>query len=259
MKKVEMISFSQDVSNIDVVVINGKEFSSNDKVDILKADAFRTGMKHAQPPKVVEVLIPRHTIRFENQMYNHVSVGLAAVDSALISGHKAGFKEGQRVASVKPVKRRSYPGETVIVRSTDTKSFMTMSSTFIEIRSMSNGSALNPSAPELDVMPGDEIQIFIKKRGGKDMGKLAGSTVVEAPEVKMIKVQSSTIAAIGHDGREFGNLRIQFCNKQGVPTSTYEYSDVPLDFFQAFMAADSKGTFLGQYKWKPVMSKYRKL
>lgn len=154
---------------------------------------------------------------------------------------------------------KKYPGETVIVRSTSTKSFKTIESTFVEIRSKTNGSANNPCAPELDIMPGDEVQIFIKKRGGKNMGKIAGSTTVQTPEVKMIKVQSSTIAAIGHDGREFGNLRIQFCNKQGVLTSTYEYADVPKDFFDSFMTADSKGTFLSQYKWKPVMSKYRKL
>lgn len=182
-------------------------------------------------------------------------------DNAIADTKKHAYTEGyvHGANDITKAPKVTYPGETVIVRSTDTKSFMTMASTFLEIRSKTNGNASNPCAPELDIMPGDEVQIFIKKRGGKDMGKLAGSATIQAPEVKMIKVQSSTIAAIGHDGREFGNLRIQFCNKQGTPTSTYEYANVPLDFFQSFMAADSKGAFLGQYKWKPVMSKYRKL
>ena len=54
-------------------------------------------------------------------------------------------------------------------------------------------------------------------------------------------VESSNIAAIGYD-REAQRLLVQFTNG-----SVYSYSDVPVEVFDNFKAAESKGRYLNDY------------
>lgn len=61
------------------------------------------------------------------------------------------------------------------------------------------------------------------------------------PHIDMIPVQSSQIAAIGHDP-ETNTLAIQFASKGGTG-STYHYSNFTAEDFDRFQAADSKGSY----------------
>ena len=65
----------------------------------------------------------------------------------------------------------------------------------------------------------------------------------------MIEVESSVIASIDHSGR---NLLVQFLSGR-----LYRYRGVTRDVFEAFLAAESKGTFfnlkiLGRYPFTDV-------
>ncbi len=65
----------------------------------------------------------------------------------------------------------------------------------------------------------------------------------------MIKVQSSVIDSIGHEGKA---LTVRFLSGR-----VYRYRGVTRDVFEAFLAADSKGTFfnlkiLGLYPFSDV-------
>ena len=51
-----------------------------------------------------------------------------------------------------------------------------------------------------------------------------------------MKVNSSTIAEINHDGK---NLTVEFVNGR-----VYTYESVPTTIYEAFVKADSKGKFL---------------
>ncbi len=62
--------------------------------------------------------------------------------------------------------------------------------------------------------------------------------------IEMSAVESSQIAAIGHDP-ETNTLAIQFKNKGG-PGATYHYDNVDVELFDRFRNADSKGTFFGK-------------
>lgn len=77
--------------------------------------------------------------------------------------------------------------------------------------------------------------------------------VQDKPEIKMTAVESSQIAAIGHDA-ETKTLAIQFPAKSG-PGTVYHYANFEQDTFDAFLAAESKGSFFGKYI-KPFKDKY---
>ena len=60
---------------------------------------------------------------------------------------------------------------------------------------------------------------------------------LEEGEIIMQEVDSSNIAAIGHDG--ISTLRVNF--NRGA---SYHYFEVPFSVFEEFLAAESKGAFL---------------
>lgn len=62
--------------------------------------------------------------------------------------------------------------------------------------------------------------------------------------MKHIKVESSNIYSIGHEG---STLEITFKNKAGEPGATYAYTPVSFDGYKAFFNAESKGKFFAQY------------
>lgn len=62
--------------------------------------------------------------------------------------------------------------------------------------------------------------------------------------IPMTSVESSQIAAIGHDP-ETNTLAVQFKGKNG-PGAVYHYRNFPARKFDAFMAAESKGKFFGE-------------
>ena len=69
---------------------------------------------------------------------------------------------------------------------------------------------------------------------------------LEEGEIIMQEVDSSNVAAIGHDG--ISTLQVDF-----LRGSSYRYFDVTHSVFEEFLAADSKGAFLnarikGQYR-----------
>lgn len=55
----------------------------------------------------------------------------------------------------------------------------------------------------------------------------------------MKPVQSSTIAAVGHDGKQ---LTVQFKNG-----GTYDYPDVPIELHDRMMAAHDAGESIGKF------------
>lgn len=66
------------------------------------------------------------------------------------------------------------------------------------------------------------------------------------PVIAMDAVESSQIAAIGHDG-ETNTLAIQFApKKDGTPGSIYQYSGFDAEDFAAFKNADSIGAHFGK-------------
>lgn len=82
-------------------------------------------------------------------------------------------------------------------------------------------------------------------------------TTVEAiqhPTIAMDAVESSQIAAIGHDAAT-NPLAIQFPGKGDKPGSVYHYANFTADDFKAFQAAESKGSHFGK-NIKPFADKY---
>ena len=69
------------------------------------------------------------------------------------------------------------------------------------------------------------------------------------PRIPLIDVQSSQIAAIGHDA-ETNTLAIRFHKGYGrdqVPGSLYHYENFTAEDFEAFKAAESIGRHFGQH------------
>jgi len=62
-----------------------------------------------------------------------------------------------------------------------------------------------------------------------------------AVSIPMNKVESSQIAAIGHDP-ETSTLAIQFHGKGGAPGSVYHYQNFDADQFREFAGAPSVGS-----------------
>jgi hypothetical protein len=72
-------------------------------------------------------------------------------------------------------------------------------------------------------------------------------------EIPMQPVESSQIAAIGHDPAT-NTLAIQFAAKSGAG-SVYHYSNFTADDFVAFKAAESIGSHFGKHI-KPCADRY---
>ncbi len=74
------------------------------------------------------------------------------------------------------------------------------------------------------------------------------------PIARLIDVESSQIAAIGHDP-ETSTLAIRFKNWKGEQTGLYHYANVSTADFAEFASAPSKGKHFGQ-NIKPFTEKY---
>lgn len=74
-----------------------------------------------------------------------------------------------------------------------------------------------------------------------------------AVHIPMMPVESSQIAAIGHDAPT-STLAIQFKNKSG-PGSVYHYQNFTADLFAAFAGAESIGSHFGK-NIKPFVEKF---
>lgn len=68
---------------------------------------------------------------------------------------------------------------------------------------------------------------------------------IQHPTIAMNAVESSQIAAIGHDPAT-NTLAIQFPGKGDKPGSVYHYANFTADDFKAFQDAESKGSFFGK-------------
>ena len=78
---------------------------------------------------------------------------------------------------------------------------------------------------------------------------------IERLVIAMDAVESSQIAAIGHDP-ESNTLAIQFSpRKDGSPGSVYHYANVTAEDYAAFKGAESIGSHFGKYI-KPFADKY---
>ena len=77
----------------------------------------------------------------------------------------------------------------------------------------------------------------------------------------LVRVRSSNVWAIGMNAKNgkdgFGDLLIQFKEKNGGPDDIYLYMDVPFKLYRRFVSAPSKGHFVWQYIRNNF--KYRKL
>lgn len=73
------------------------------------------------------------------------------------------------------------------------------------------------------------------------------------PVIAMDSVESSQIAAIGHDPVT-NTLAIQFTSKSGLG-SIYHYSNFTAEDFAAFKSAESIGSHFGKFI-KPYAAKY---
>lgn len=74
------------------------------------------------------------------------------------------------------------------------------------------------------------------------------------PVIKLQDVESSQIAAIGHDP-ETNVLAIRFKNWKGENTSLYHYQNVTVEEFEAFKNAASLGIHFGS-QIKPFADRY---
>lgn len=72
--------------------------------------------------------------------------------------------------------------------------------------------------------------------------------------IALTTIDSSQINAIGYS-EATQTLAIQFKNWKGEIGATYHYADVPLDVFNAFNEAESKGRYFGA-NIKPFDKKY---
>ncbi|MBW9334546.1 KTSC domain-containing protein [Herbaspirillum sp. RU 5E] len=68
---------------------------------------------------------------------------------------------------------------------------------------------------------------------------------IQHPTIAMDAVESSQIAAIGHDAAT-NTLAIQFPGKGDKPGSVYHYANFTAADFKAFQEAESKGSFFGK-------------
>lgn len=72
------------------------------------------------------------------------------------------------------------------------------------------------------------------------------TNITQRPIITMDSVESSQIAAIGHDA-ETNTLAIQFPpNRRGI-SSVYHYANFTAEQFAAFQAAESKGSHFGKF------------
>lgn len=69
---------------------------------------------------------------------------------------------------------------------------------------------------------------------------------IQHPTIAMDAVESSQIAAIGHDAAT-NTLAIQFPGKGDKPGSVYHYANFTADDFKAFQEAESKGSHFGKH------------
>jgi hypothetical protein len=72
--------------------------------------------------------------------------------------------------------------------------------------------------------------------------------------ITMTPVQSSQIAALGHDAAS-KTLAVEFKGWGGKPGSTYHYSNVDTETFNALASAESIGSHFGRFI-KPNPTKY---
>lgn len=72
--------------------------------------------------------------------------------------------------------------------------------------------------------------------------------------ISMSDVESSQIAAIGHDPKT-NTLAVQFKNYKGERKGLYHYANVDAETFAAFRDSASKGAHFGQHI-KPFPEKY---
>jgi hypothetical protein len=69
----------------------------------------------------------------------------------------------------------------------------------------------------------------------------------QAMKVKMVKVESSQIEAVGYD-EETGTMCVVFkSHNPAVAGSMYDYKDVPAEEFERFMKSESKGKHFGEF------------
>jgi hypothetical protein len=61
--------------------------------------------------------------------------------------------------------------------------------------------------------------------------------------MKMIRVKSRNIYAVGHDGT---TLRMTFADKNGDPTVTWNYHDVPGHVHKELMGSESIGSYFAR-------------
>lgn len=83
--------------------------------------------------------------------------------------------------------------------------------------------------------------------------QIFGLPAAGEPNITMIEVDSSQIAAIGHDPKT-NTLAIRFPAKKG-PGSLYHYKNFTADLFEQFKNAESIGSFFGK-NIKPFADKY---
>ena len=83
---------------------------------------------------------------------------------------------------------------------------------------------------------------------------LIPSGIPPMPIIALQDVESSQIAAIGHDS-EHNVLAIRFKNWKGNQTSLYHYQNFTAEDFEAFRNAESLGRHFGRHI-KPFAEKY---
>lgn len=71
------------------------------------------------------------------------------------------------------------------------------------------------------------------------------TSITERQTIAMDAVESSQIAAIGHDP-ESNTLAIKFPPNRAGKSSVYHYANFTVDQFQEFKNAESKGSFFGK-------------
>ena len=83
--------------------------------------------------------------------------------------------------------------------------------------------------------------------------------VKKRPTITMDSVESSQIAAIGHDP-ETNTLAIQFAGKDGKPGSVYHYQNFTATQFEQFSSAESIGShFYVHIKHRADLHPYTKI
>ncbi len=83
---------------------------------------------------------------------------------------------------------------------------------------------------------------------------MESTTIAETPHIELTPVESSQIAAIGHDPAT-NTLAIQFKGKGDRPGSIYHYDNVTAQLFEAFKGAESIGSHFYKHI-KPFADKF---